>query len=83
MANGVVTESIVARVARTSVIGNLESSYGPVAYVTPSDPNLNPPGIVHWGVGRSFPRKHVLQSSAVLSVGSFSDIVSTAVPFPQ
>jgi hypothetical protein len=83
MANGVVTESIVARIARTNVIGDLQSAYGPVAYVTPADPNLNPPGIVHWGVGRAFPRKHMLQASGVLSVGSFSDAIATSVPFPQ
>lgn len=83
-ANGVVTESVVSRIANTGVIGGrLPGAFGPVAYVTPSDQNMNPPGLVHWGVARGFPRKHVLQSSAVLTVGSFTESISTTVPFPQ
>jgi hypothetical protein len=60
----------------------LPVSRGPVAYVTPASPNLNPPGYIVWGVARGFPRKRLLQSSATLSVGTFADSISTAVPFP-
>lgn len=82
-ANGIVTESVVAQLANTGVIGQLAQGYGPLGYVTPTSVNLNSPGLTAWGVARGWPRKPLLQASAVLSVGSFSDAISTAVPFPQ
>jgi hypothetical protein len=84
-ANGQVTEAIVARaVGGAGIIGQMGGNvYGPLAYAALADTNLNPPGINHWGVARGFPRKHLLQSSGVLSVGSFSDAIATTVPFPQ
>lgn len=41
---------------------------GPVAYVTAADSQGNPPGMVTWGAGRGFPRKHREAGSAVLTV---------------
>jgi hypothetical protein len=79
-ANGIVTESIVASMAPVNIIGRLEAQRGPLAYVAAADGTLNPPGLVHWGVGRGFPRRHYRQASAVLNVGSFSDTISTALP---
>ena len=81
-ANGVVTESIVADLVETSMIGGLGGAqYGPIAYATAANPNLNPPGVVYWGVARGFPRKHLLQANAVLTVGSYSDLISVGEPF--
>ena len=81
-ANGVVTESIVADLVDTGMIGGLGGAqYGPVAYATAANPSLNPPGVVYWGVARGFPRKHLLQSNAVLTVGSYGDSISLGEPF--
>lgn len=67
-ANGIVTESIVAGIV-SMAYGDLGGEqYGPVAYATPTNVNLNPPGVTYWGVARGFPRKHLLQSSAVLTI---------------
>jgi hypothetical protein len=57
------------------------AQYGPIAYATPADANLNPPGVVYWGVARGFPRKHLLQASAVLTVGTYSDLIAVGEPF--
>lgn len=81
-ANGVTTESIVANLARGAVQGTMPVGFGPIAYQTLADQNMNPPGLVYWGVRRGFPRKHMLQSSAVLTVGTFTDTIATGVPFP-
>lgn len=79
-ANGVVTESIVAGLVDSSVVGQFSGPMrGPVSYATaPGD--LNPPQITYWGVARGFPRKHVRTETAVLTVGAFSDAISTAAP---
>lgn len=80
-ANGMPTESIVANAAPVNVIGGtIPQQFGPISYATAADSNLNPPGIVYWGVARGFPRKHRQQASAVISVGAFSDSISTAIP---
>jgi hypothetical protein len=79
--NAVVTESIVSQVVGGGVIGGpLGQAYGPVGYATATNIDLNSPGVTFWGVQRGFPRKFVRQASAVLSVGSFSDAMSTAIP---
>lgn len=80
-ANGVTTESIVASLAETNIVGNLGGPMrGPIAYAT-ANPTLNPPNITYWGVARGFPRKHRLQCQAVLTVGSFSDTIPVGPPF--
>jgi hypothetical protein len=79
-ANGQVIESMVSNLA-TVPGGQIPGGFGPVSYATLADPSLNPPGIVYWGVARGFPRKHLLQASACLTVGSYADAVSTALPF--
>lgn len=83
-ANGIVTESIVGTLAAgagTNMIGSLGGiQRGPVAYATiPQD--LNPPNITYWGVARGFPRKHLKQASAVLTVGTFSDGIAVGPPY--
>jgi hypothetical protein len=81
-ANGIVTESIVADLVDSAVIGNLGGpQYGPIAYATLANPTLNPPGLTYWGVARGFPRKHLLQSSAVLTVGTYGDLITVGEPF--
>jgi hypothetical protein len=83
LANAVVAESQVASIVPTSMIGELpEGEYGPISYATPTSPDLNPPGITAWGVGRNWPRKWVQQSTAVLTVGQFGDTLAPGVPFP-
>lgn len=80
-ANGVVTESIVSSLMPINIGGSIPVGYGPVAYAT-GNPDLNPPNITYWGVARGFPRKHLLQASACLTVGNFVDAISTDAPFP-
>lgn len=79
-ANGVVIEGIVS-----SMVGggspNVPQGPGPVAYVTSANANVDPPGIIHWGVQRGFPRKHMLAANAAITVGTFTDSISTALPF--
>jgi hypothetical protein len=79
--SGVVTESTVSRIAGGGIIGGpLTQRYGPVAYFTPTTVDLNSPGLTAWAVQRGFSRKFIKQASAVLSTGSYSDSISTAVP---
>ncbi len=81
-ANGIVTESIVADLVGSNIIGSLGGPQrGPVAYATPTSTDLNPPGVTMWGVARGFPRKHKLQATAVLTVGSFSDQIDPTATF--
>lgn len=74
MGNGIVTESIVAGLTGGGpVLGEnprmeLGGTYGPLAYYTAQDAQLNPPGVNAWAVQRAFPRKHVIECSAVLTV---------------
>jgi hypothetical protein len=83
-ANTVVTESIVANATQqVNLMSNMPIGPGPMAYAT-ANPNLNPPNIVYWGVCRGFPRKHILQSSAVLTAGAWTDpSIAVGVPFPS
>lgn len=82
-ANGIVTESIVAGLVPNSIIGGGIGgpTRGPIAYATPANPNLNPPGITMWGVARGWPRKHRLQSTAVLDIGTVTDTIDPDAPF--
>jgi hypothetical protein len=80
-ANGVTTESIVSGIAPTEMVGGIGGpTRGPISYATvPGD--LNPPNVTYWAVARGFPRKHRLQSTAVLTVGTFSDTIAVGPPF--
>lgn len=80
-ANAVTTESIVSSLAPSEMLGSIGGpTAGPIAYATvPND--LNPPQITYWGVARGFPRKHRLQSTAVLTVGTFSDTIPVGPPY--
>ena len=82
-AQDIVTESVVAGLVPGTVVGKMNMGYGPMAYVTATDGQLNAPGMIHWAVDRGFPRRKQLQCSAVLNVGTFTDPISTAVIFPQ
>jgi hypothetical protein len=82
-ANCPVTESLVANAvggAPSVIGGGLPAGRGPIGYATLADQNLNPPGLVTWGVARGAPRKHMNQSSAVLTVGALSETYDTSVP---
>jgi hypothetical protein len=75
-ANAITTESVVAELgANTGIVGTLGGPQrGPIAYATvPHD--LNPPNVTYWACARGFPRKHRLQSTAVLTVGTFADTI--------
>jgi hypothetical protein len=57
------------------------TSFGPTVYPTLANLAVNPPGINYWGVQRGMPRKAMLMANAALTVGTFADGVSTALPF--
>lgn len=78
-ANGVTIESMVlGMTTRSSGVGM--PSRGPMAYATTAE-DANPPNVTYWGVQRGFPRRHLLQSSAVLTVGAFTDPIPVGEPF--
>lgn len=78
LANTTVMEAVIASLGGSPIAA--ANAVGPIAYNTfPRD--LNPPNITYWAVQRCFPRKHVLQASACLTVGSFTDPIGTVVPF--
>jgi hypothetical protein len=68
-ANGVPTESIVAdMIGGPAPSGLGGEQFGPIAYYSTSS-DLNAPDVVAWAVARCFPRKHVPEATAVLTVG--------------
>ena len=80
-ANGVVTESIVAGLLPNNIVGQVPANArGPISYAT-APPDLNPPNVQIWGVARGFPRKHLLQANAVLTVGNLVDPIPVGEPF--
>jgi hypothetical protein len=73
MAKGEVVESLFFGLNPASVGTNLRR--GPVGYMTfPAD--LNPPQLTLWGVDVAFPRKHLLQASAKIDVGTVTDPIA-------
>jgi hypothetical protein len=79
-ANAVVTESMLGSTG--TVVGNIPQRVrGPISYATLADSALNPPGLITWGVGRGMPRRKFQPVSAALTVGTFADGISTALPF--
>jgi hypothetical protein len=68
-ANGLVTESIVADMVGSGFDDITGDSYGPFAYFTPTNVDLNEPGVTAWAVARCFPRKFIPECTAVLTVG--------------
>jgi hypothetical protein len=58
-ANAVVNETEMPNLPGLSVVGGgfPAPAFGPVAYATLANGQLNPPGLNLWGVGRGFPRK--------------------------
>jgi hypothetical protein len=70
--NAIIIESLVNEMVGGAVIGeNLQmlgdGAYGPLAYYTAADGQLNPPGVNAWCVSRGFPRKHTPEASAVIT----------------
>jgi hypothetical protein len=70
-ANAQVTESMVGSLVGNAPDGLGGEQYGPIGYFTGRD-DLNPPDVTAWGVARGFPRKHVPESSGVLTVGTWT-----------
>jgi hypothetical protein len=71
--NGEVTESVVASLLGAPVLGQnprleIGGAFGPLGYYTAQSADLNPPGVNGWAVARGWPRKHVFECSAVLTV---------------
>jgi hypothetical protein len=83
-ANGIVTESMLMDFAPAGVIGaggfNRQGERGPISYAT-VPPDLNSPNLTLWGVMRGFPRKFMLQATAALTVGAFTDLIPVTEPF--
>jgi hypothetical protein len=80
-ASTVVTETIVDSLTGGQVLGGLAPQRGPIAYATPTTPDLNAPGVTMWGVARGFPRKHKRQATAVLNIGPLNDTIPVGPPF--
>lgn len=68
LANGEVTEAIVADMVPTLTIGLEGEQYGPAAFMAATSADLNPPGMALWNVARCFPRKNDETETAVLTV---------------
>lgn len=79
-ANTELMEKMVSDLAGSNA-PTVAQAYGPTVYQTLSNAQLNAPGITYWGAQRGFPRKYNLAANAALTVGTFSDSVSTALPF--
>lgn len=67
-ANAMVTESTVAALSGDPDSFPAGEMYGPIAYYTPANTQLNPPGLHAWAVQRGFPRKHRKTATSVLTV---------------
>lgn len=81
-ANGIVPETIMSSMLPTGIIGNFaQPAFGPVTYATPPNAQANPPGLVYWVAGAGWARKHRLQSSACLTVGTLTDQIAVGEPF--
>jgi hypothetical protein len=80
-AQGITTESQLAGLeGGMGTIGTIpQGQFGPVAYV--EEPKLNPPQLTMWAVGRGFPRKHVKHATAVLTTGTYSDLIAVTEPY--
>jgi hypothetical protein len=78
-ANTELMEKIVSNLA--GGLPQVAALRGPTVYPTLSNPQLNAPGATYWAVQRGFPRKPLLPVNAALTVGTFTDSVSTALPF--
>lgn len=82
-ANANTVEGMVANMTQVPAVGRLPQGPGPTSYATLTAPDLNSPGLTYWGVQRGFPRKRLLQATAVLDVGTTTDTITVGVPFPS
>jgi hypothetical protein len=78
-ASGLLIESVVSRLAGGQAPA-IPANRGTVVWATLADQQVNPPGIVYWGAECGFPRKHLPAVNAALTVGTFADSISTALP---
>jgi hypothetical protein len=70
LGNGITTESLVAELIGSGVIGGLPSrSAGPLTYAAPTTIDLNAPGVIMFIVQRCFPRKYNKKSTGLLDIG--------------
>lgn len=81
--SGILTESIVNGILRANglnsgIIGGIPGpTRGPINYVTAATQDLNPPGVVWWGVDRGWFRRHRQQCSATFDIGSVTEDFSS------
>lgn len=80
-ANGRLMEKVVSDAVGNGVVPAVIDAYGPTVYPSAANSTLNPPGLSYWCAQYGFPRKHNRQANAALTVGTFTDSVSTALPF--
>lgn len=68
--NAVVTEAVAAQLVQDFGPDNFPvgEQFGPIAFYTLPNAQLNPPGALAWAVMRGFPRKHRKTATAVLTV---------------
>lgn len=70
LGNGITTESLVAEIIGSQVIGGLPSrSAGPTVYAAPTTIDLNSPGVIMYIVQRAFPRKFNKKATGLLDIG--------------
>lgn len=68
-ANGIVTETVAGSMSIQGAPRMFNGpEYGPLAFATLPNVDLNPPNVNLWGVARGFPRKHNQVAHAVLTV---------------
>lgn len=85
IAKGTVMESLLLGLNPGSVIGATSmplngARRGPLGYMTfPTD--LNPPNVTLWGADVAWPRKHMLQATARMTVGTFVDTIPVTEAF--
>lgn len=80
-ANTELMEKIVSDLAGPTGAPAVAQAYGPTVYPTLTNGQLNSPGVTYWGAQRGFPRKHFLAANSCLTVGTYSDSISFALPY--
>lgn len=83
LANGEVTEKVVAEMGPVNVVGGFggtNGNYGPVSFTTVT-PDLNPPTATFWAVERCMPRKKDIALTSVIDVGIVTDFITAGIAF--
>ena len=79
-ANGTIIEAMVSNMPGVNAPA-VPQGPGPTTYMTLATHDLNAPGYNYWAVQRGFPRKHMQAANAVITAGTYTDAISTALPF--